>query len=170
MKPQYLRRAILSFKNHFRYAYLPSRLAVSDIAQDFIRKDNELFSAELRTAAEGSHNIRIPLQENNQRRLSIDSTTVNYDEDDAEEPPPYEAGSVPLNLANSSMREGVEVEKYHIEDSPPAHEIALEDNNNNSGKGVEMVEKAHEPIIIHGIATTQSGSDEDMVDAGGDPA
>lgn len=70
--------------------------------------------------------------------MSMDSTTVNYD-NDADLPPSYEMSD--QYEYQDAMR------SYSFDRSPPAHEITLDGVEPDNGTEVEMIERPHDSFV-----------------------
>ena len=120
----------------FNLPYSRVGICLTHETQEFIRKDDEHFTVELQlatTGGTGTVNVS-PLE--HERRLSSDSTTVNFDTDP--DPPPYEL---------------------------PAHEIMLDGIEPDESPDLEMMERSHDPLISHMEGPTQrKSSNATMID------
>lgn len=137
-------------------------LELPEPLKEFIREDDEHFWADLQSA--GSYGqiggLHTP-PEHDQPRLSIESTTVNFDDDDAE-PPPYDGLS--MDISHSKGR-AMATETYLDGESPPAHEITLDDAELEDGEGLEMVEKSRGPFLSPSRIHHSSTNDLTMADS-----
>ncbi|GAB7347929.1 hypothetical protein MBLNU459_g5443t1 [Dothideomycetes sp. NU459] len=121
-----------------------NNLELPEPLKEFIRDDDELFWSDLQTTGSYGHvGIHTP-PEHDRPRLSIESTTVNLDDDT--EPPPYEHDEMPVEIDHGKGRAAA-TEIYLNGESPPAHEITLDDATGEDSEGLEMVEKAHVPFL-----------------------
>jgi len=129
--------------------------------RQFIELDNEQFAEELLDHQDyrpTGWNVQPP----SSRRQSMDSTTVNIDhgmQDDS--PPEYDAGDRPHSYADEktsmidpSQMSGVET-GY---DSPPAHEIRLDDEDDSQ----EMVQTG--AVMFNPVHEERRRSDSTMID------
>lgn len=106
----------------------------------------------------GNVSVYPDFQNTRQRRDSADSTIVNFDE-----------GGLP---AYEEVCENIPLNAQDVKDadmggqSPPAHEIRLEDVTEKD-EGVEMVEKTHAPLYSLSTKevsqTDNDGSMEDLI-------
>ena len=128
-----------------------------------MRQDDENFNTELRAAADYSNVEMYPRFATNERRGSGDSTVANFADD---EPPPYEDdlknGTYELGDRKDELMDSVQ---FTARESPPAHEIKLDDMQQEGVEGAEMIEKAHAPLYAPGIGLHNNGSDDTMADA-----
>lgn len=123
------------FQNNYEYVATDHfRIPVIDTIQEFIHIDDEQFSHELQ--ASGGAEIEDISLTHGQRRLSTDSTTVNFG--DEPEPPPYE---IDHDIGSYEQDDVMDTHDYGLERSPPAHEIELDGNDSDHGLEMEMVEK-----------------------------
>lgn len=137
------------------YLELPEQL------QDFIREDDQLFWTDLQSARSYGHVGLSTPPEHDRPRLSIESTTVNFDED--AEPPPYEDG-LSMDINHGKGR-ATATETYLDGESPPAHEITLDDAEHEDDEGLEMVEKTRGPFLNPSRIHHSSTNDLTMADS-----
>ena len=121
------------------------------MGQNFVQQDDENFGPELQTDDYGSVNV-FPPYVSQQRRASGDSTVANFPND---EPPPYDGDVIDFSDRKDALMGG---------ESPPAHEIKLDDGHQGDEAGVEMVEKAHAPLYNPADGLSRIDSDDMMVD------
>lgn len=119
--------------------------------EEFIRRDDELFAADLAQPSYYSRGYSPEREiEEPQPRTSLDSTTVNFDDD---QPPAY-ADDVPFSLDDDKqpLLGGDE------DLSPPAHEIRLDEFSDAGG---EMAERTPGGFVVgHGdeVGPSERGS------------
>lgn len=136
--------------------------------KEFVQNDDEWFNAELSINGSGHGNVYPTFDASiDQRRGSGSSTVANFDNE--EDPPPYDFGqehgyiqdSKDVQMGGDGAGGGSGV------DSPPAHEIKLDDMEvvegvEKEGGGVEMVEKAHLPLWSQ-VANSEKKQDDDAM-------
>jgi hypothetical protein len=154
-------RAVELEHNQALLVYASEEAIAHDIQSDlspalkqFIQHDNENFNAELHISGYGDANVYPAsyASHNEQRRGSNDSTIANFDNDEdppAYEPPTYKAeyGHIAANINHNQDNKDMDMEGR---DSPPAHEIRLEHDEETQAAekeegASEMIEKAHAP-------------------------
>lgn len=104
-----------------------------------------------------------PPPEEDAPRRSIESTTVNWDEETEPDPPMY--SSQPTYDYNDDSTALLGTQQTYSEHSPPAHEIKLDDVD----EGHEMMERSHSPLMGGMSSDDRAGrrtSDVAMPDAG----